>query len=222
MPRPCIPDRRERILAAARGLALDKGWSSTTIADIATAAGIGKGAVYLEFSDKSAILDATLIRSMGVLTADVHRRVLEAADVVDLPTAYRFGVEALLTEPLMRALYLGDEAILGSHVRGVTDDRYQRRFDWLAEYVAALQGSGVIDPDVALDPLVRMLGVFTIGLLNAPGGTDDQLREAVGLFADLLGRGLATEAPVDAEAARRAQVTLLDKLAAQLRALEEI
>lgn len=221
MPRPRIPDRREHILSAARGLALDRGWSSTTIADIAAAARIGKGAVYLEFPDKAAILDAALIRSMRVLTADVHRRVLEATDVVDLPTAYRFGVEALLAEPLMCALYLGDEAILGEHVRGVTDDRYQRRFDWLADYVDALQSSGVIDPEVAVEPLVRMLGVFTIGLLNAPGGTDDQLRDTVGLFAQLIGRGLATGAPVDAEAARRAQMTLLDKLAAQLRALEE-
>ncbi len=95
-----------------------------------------------------------------------------------------------------------------------------------ADYIAALQEAGVIDPEVATEPLVRMLSVFTIGLLHAPGTlgatTDDQLRETVGLFADLVGRGLATQAPPDAAAARRAQLALLDNLDAQLDHLEEI
>lgn len=60
MPRPLIPDRRARLVAAARELALDKGWTTTTVSDIAARAGIGKGAVYLEFPDKAAILAAVL------------------------------------------------------------------------------------------------------------------------------------------------------------------
>ncbi|MFA5709429.1 TetR/AcrR family transcriptional regulator [Mycolicibacterium sp.] len=226
MPRPRIPDRRERLLTAARELALDNGWPATTVSDIAARAGVGKGAVYLEFPDKAAILAAVLNRSMRGLTAAVQRRVRAATDVVDLPAVYRFGVEAMLGDPLMRALYLGDEAVLGDHVRSVTDGRYQQRFDWLIDYIAALQEAGVIDPEVATEPLVRMLSVFTIGLLHAPGTlgatTDDQLRETVGLFADLVGRGLATQAPPDAAAARRAQLALLDNLDAQLDHLEEI
>ncbi|MGW0161468.1 TetR/AcrR family transcriptional regulator [Mycobacterium sp. NPDC003323] len=218
MPRPLIPDRRDRVVSAARELAVGKGWSSTTIADIATRAGIGKGAVYLEFPDKAAILAAVLARSMRGLTADVHRRVLAEDGVVDLPAVYRFGVEAILADPLMRALYLGDEAILGDHVRGVTDDRYEQRFAWLTDYVVTLQGVGVIDAEVAAEPLVRMLGVFTVGLLNTAGGTDDQLRTTVALFGDLIGRGLATGLPVDPSAARQAQLVLLGRLDGQLEA----
>jgi AcrR family transcriptional regulator len=224
MPRPLIPDRRERLVIAARELALGKGWTTTTVADIAARAGIGKGAVYLEFPDKSAILAAVLNHGMRTMTADVHRRVLAASDVIDLPTIYRFGIEALLADPLMRAMYLGDEAVLGDHVRAVTDGRYQQRFDWLVDYIVALQRIGVISVDVAIEPLVRMLSVFTIGLLSAPGivdvGSGDQLRETVGLFADLVGRGLATDLPVDSEAARHAQLILLAKLDAQLRQLQ--
>lgn len=223
MPRPLIPDRRARLVAAARELALDKGWTTTTVSDIAARAGIGKGAVYLEFPDKAAILAAVLNASMRTLTADVHRRVLDAGDVVDLPMIYRFGVEALLADPLMRAMYLGDDATLGEHVRAVADGRYRQRFDWLVDYIVALQRIGVIDASVAVEPLVRMLSVFTIGLLQAPGivdvGADDQLRDTVGLFADLVGRGLATGLPVDPEEARQAQLILLERLDAQLRQL---
>lgn len=192
---------------------------------IAASAGVAKGAVYLEFPDKAAILAAVLNRSMRGLTADVHSRVLEAIDVIDLPTIYRFGVEAMLADPLMRALYLGDETVIGDHVQSVTDGRYQQRFDWLVEYIARLQAAGVLDPDVAIEPLVRMLSVFTIGLLHTPGvlgaTTDDQLRETVGLFAGLVGRGLTTGLPTDPDAARQAQLTLLDNLDAQLNDLEE-
>lgn len=223
MPRPLIPERRARLVAAARELALDKGWTTTTVSDIAARAGIGKGAVYLEFPDKAAILAAVLNAGMRTLTADVHRRVLDAGDMVDLPMIYRFGVEALLADPLMRAMYLGDDATLGEHVRAVTDGRYQQRFDWLVDYIVALQRIGVIDAGVAIEPLVRMLGVFTIGLLQAPAivdvGADDQLRDTVGLFADLVGRGLATGLPVDPEEARQAQLILLERLDDQLRQL---
>lgn len=224
MPRPRIPERRERLLVAACEVALDKGWPTTTVSDIAARAGIGKGAVYLEFTDKAAILAAVLNRSMRGLATDVHRRVLDAGDVIDLPTVYRFGVEAILADPLMRAFYLGDETVIGDYVRSVKDVRYQQRFDWLVDYIARLQDAGVIDPEVAIEPLVRMLSVFTIGLLHTPGTlgvtTDDQLRETVGLFADLVGRGLATDRPADPDAARRAQLTLLENLDVQLNRLE--
>lgn len=225
MPRPLVADRRGRILAAARELILAKGWADVTVADVAARAGIGKGAVYLEFPDKAAILTAVLARSMRQLTAEVHGRVLGAPDLVDLPAVYRFGVEALLGDPLMRALYLGDEAVLGQHVRDVTDDRYLQRLGWLTDYVTGLQRAGVLDPEVPADTIVRVLSVFTLGLAHAPGVLGatraEDLSATVALFADVVGRGLATGLPTDPEAARAAQLALLDRLDAQLDLLKE-
>lgn len=225
MPRPLVADRRGRILTAARDLVLTKGWADVTVADVAAGAGIGKGAVYLEFPDKAAILAAVLNRSMQALTAEVHDRVLAAPDLVDLPAVYRFAVEALLGDPLMRALYLGDEAVLGTHVRDVTDDRYLQRLGWLTDYVAGLQHAGVLDPAVSADTIVRVLSVFTLGLAHAPGvlgaTAAADLAETVGLFAGLVGRGLATDLPTDPGAARAAQLVLLERLDAQLDQLKE-
>ena len=225
MPRPRIPERRTRILEAASDLAVSKGWRTTTVADVAAAAGIGKGAVYLEFPDKAAILDAALLRSMRGLTAEVHQRALSAEDVVDLPTIYAFAVEALLGDPLMRAFFIGDQSVLGDHVRSVDDDRYAMRLHWLLDYIGRLQSAGVIAPEVPPQTLGRVLSVFTIGLLHSPDTlgplTDQQLRETVGLFADLVGRGLATELPTDPAAARAAQTELLKTLDAQLDHLQE-
>ncbi|ASR35731.1 transcriptional regulator [Prauserella marina] len=225
MPRPLVPDRRGRILEAAHGLVLDRGWPRTTIADVAARAGIGKGAVYLEFPDKRAILDAVLHRSTRELTARVHRRVLDASGVAGLGAVYRFGVEALLADPLMSALFLGDDSVLGDHVRAVTDDRYSQRFQWLTDYTTGLQQAGVLDATVPAQDIVRMLSTFTVGLVHAPGslepGTAGQLSTTVGLFADLVSRGLAPEGPADPAAAREAQLALLAQLDDQLTTLEE-
>ncbi|MFC4374530.1 TetR/AcrR family transcriptional regulator [Nocardia halotolerans] len=225
MPRPTVPDRRGRILAAAHALMLDKGWPGTTVTDIAARAHIGKGAVYLEFPNKNAVLAAVLDDRMREMTAQVHRRVLTAPDLVDLPTVYRFGVEAMLADPLMCALYLGDQAVLGDHVRAVTDDRYRQRLGWLADYIDRLRDAGVIDPAVDPDTVVRVLSVFTLGLVHAPATfgatTSETLSATVALFADLVGRGLATDLPVDPHAARSAQLVLLQSLSTHLESLRD-
>lgn len=225
MPRPLVPDRRGRVLAAAYDLILEKGWPGTTVADIAARAGIGKGAVYLEFPDKAAILAAVLNRSVRQLTADVHRRVHDARELVDLSAVYRFGVEALLDEPVMRALYLGDTSVLGEHVRAVADQRYIERAGWLTDYVHRLQVAGVLDASVSGDAILRVLSMFTLGVIHAPGvlgaSGAKELTEAIRLFADIVGRGLATDAQPNAEQARAAQVALLERLDNQLERLEE-
>jgi len=224
MPRPLVPDRRGRILTAARDLTLESGWPNTTIAQIAERAGIGKGAVYREFEDKTAILAAVLNRSMRDLTAQVHQRVIDAAELVDLPAVYRFGVEALLSDPLMRALYLGDDAVLGQHVHGVTDQRYPTRLDWLTDYIERLQAAGVVNGTVPTETIARMLSVFTVGLINSPGvlgsANPRVLVDTVNLFADLVGKGLSTDQAIDVTAARQAQLALLDRLSEQLDLLE--
>lgn len=225
MPRPRIPERRDRILDAARELALEKGWRATTVAEVAGRAGIGKGAVYLEFADKPAILDAAILRSMQGLTAVVHEHVLAATEVVTLSALYGFAVDALLGDPLMRAFHVGDESVLGDHVRAVTDDRYRLRFSWLLDYIAGLQSAGVIAAEIAQDTLGRVLSAFTIGLLHTPDAlgpiTDDQLRETVALFADFVDRSLATPSTADPAAVRAVQTELLTTLATQLNQLQE-
>ena len=225
MPRHRIPERRERLLVAARELALEQGWPATTVSDIANRVGIGKGAVYLEFANKAAILDALINHGMRALGAKVRCRVLEVDGAVGLSAIYRFSVEALLADPLMRAFFLGDEDVLGAHARSVADGRYRQRFDWLGQYLSHLQQAGLIAGHEDLPSVTRMLSVFTIGLLHAPGtlGTtsDEELRSSVGLFAGIVERGLATEVPGDAVAAREAQLAMIERLEAQLDQLHD-
>jgi AcrR family transcriptional regulator len=54
--------RREQLLDAAAAVFLDRGLAQATVADVAEAAGVAKGTVYLYFDSKSALLTALRAR----------------------------------------------------------------------------------------------------------------------------------------------------------------
>lgn len=57
-------DRPDEVLDAALALFTEKGFAATRVEDIATRAGLSKGAVYLYFPSKEAILEALVKRSV--------------------------------------------------------------------------------------------------------------------------------------------------------------
>ena len=58
--------RRERILDAAAELFIHYGYDKTTVSDIAQTAGVSKGAIYLHFDGKDALLEGLIIREMKI------------------------------------------------------------------------------------------------------------------------------------------------------------
>lgn len=164
MPRPRIADRRDRILDAAEELVLTHGFDSMSVASIAESAGIGKGAVYLEFPGKREILDALLRRGTTRLNERVQR---ERGERPRLSAAYRAFARALVEDPLMTAAYLDDRGILGAHVSEVTDGRYRERHRGVVEWLHELQRQGQIVADVEVEPLALALSSASIGLLSA-------------------------------------------------------
>ena len=65
--------RREQLLDAAGQVFLDRGLAQATIADVAEAAGLAKGTVYLYFDSKSALLTALRARYTSQLLAQSGR-----------------------------------------------------------------------------------------------------------------------------------------------------
>lgn len=71
--------RPDELLDAALSLFVRKGYAHTSVAEIARAAGLSKGAVYLYFPSKQAILEALVERAV----APVARRALDAAGLAE-------------------------------------------------------------------------------------------------------------------------------------------
>jgi AcrR family transcriptional regulator len=59
------PDRPDEILDAAQRLFTDRGFAATKVDDVAAAAGLSKGAVYLYFPSKESLLEALVHRAVG-------------------------------------------------------------------------------------------------------------------------------------------------------------
>ncbi len=63
-------ETKQRIVAAARALFMDKGYAATSTADLAVAAGVAEGSIFYHFGSKRALLDALgKIYAEGMVTA---------------------------------------------------------------------------------------------------------------------------------------------------------
>lgn len=166
MPRPRIPNRRERILDAAELLILERGFDAMSVQAVADQVGISKGAIYREFESKHAVLDALLRRSMDRMLA-ASTALLGGDASPPLSVAYRVGAQVLLSEPLMTAAFLDDGGVLGSYAATVDDGRYRDRFLATAAWVERLQDDGRLTREVDAGDLALALSSMTLGLLTA-------------------------------------------------------
>lgn len=180
MPRPLIANRREKLLDAAERLILEQGFDAMSVAALATAAGIGKGAVYLEFTGKHEILDAVLQRANLRMAERVRA---ELGDRPRLSEACRATMRALRDDRLLTAAYLDDRGVLGAHVDAVDDDRFRTRHLGIVDWIVELQERGEVREDVDPGALALAISSATIGLLSAA-------RLVGPLSADELERGL--------------------------------
>ena len=81
-------EKRSRILETAIRVFAQKGVNNTKIADIAQAAGIGKGTVYEYYHSKEEIIYASFRHFMGSMSAVIGRRLLHLRDPLDKLLAY--------------------------------------------------------------------------------------------------------------------------------------
>src|SRR6202011_1679608 len=91
------PDRREAILAAALDEFSARGFAAARLDDVAVAAGIAKGTIYLYFRDKEALFQELIRSEMSPVFAT-----LETALAVDLPVR---AVAERAVELFVREIY---------------------------------------------------------------------------------------------------------------------
>jgi TetR/AcrR family transcriptional regulator, fatty acid metabolism regulator protein len=75
-----VADKREAILSAATKVFAGKGYFNAKVADIASAAGIADGTVYLYFKSKDEILHSIFDRAMAEFIAEGRRELAEIAE----------------------------------------------------------------------------------------------------------------------------------------------
>jgi AcrR family transcriptional regulator len=180
---------RDSIVTAVDDLVRSRGWSATTMSDVASAAGVSRQTLYNEFGSRQTLVEAYVAREVDALIAAVEDGVRASADDARgaLQHAFELFLQLASDEPLVRVISAdaegGDLAqlltVLG---RAIAVDRIGALIvevwpqvsaadaDLLAETLARLAISHALLPTAAPHETAlavnRMLGPFVDEILG--------------------------------------------------------
>jgi AcrR family transcriptional regulator len=174
---------RDTIVAAVDRLVRTRGWSATTMSDVADAAGVSRQTVYNEFGSRPALVAAYVLREVETMIAAVEDAVRESHGDAHRAMHVSFGLFLKLAsdEPLVQTIGAGAESgdlisLLTGLGRQVAIDRIGRLIvevwpqvsvvdaELLAESMARLAISHALlptsDPEDTAAAVTRMIGPF--------------------------------------------------------------
>ncbi len=175
---------RAAVLQSARALFAQRGYSATSLDQIAGAARVTKGAVYHHFQGKRAVFSAVYELLSSELEAELRAR----AESTPPTERLRSTVGLLLTkadDPQVRNILFRDgPSVLGGECRAIDRRHY---LGLLEAQLRALIDAGVLKP-APLEVLSRLLLAVLVegsGMLGDAENIDEaraSLREALGLL----------------------------------------
>jgi AcrR family transcriptional regulator len=162
---------RAAILAAARLHFGSSGYGHVAMDQIATGAGVAKGAVYHHFPTKADLFEAVLQGVASQILAEVQATLMQQSDILGAMFAGNRAFFAACADPQFAQIFLKDgPAVLGwsrwreidaSHFGGMVRDGL---------YAAMEVGATVKRP---IDPLVRLiLGAVTEAAIDCANSTN--------------------------------------------------
>jgi AcrR family transcriptional regulator len=178
------------VLAAARASFGRKGYTQTSIDEIAAAARVTKGAVYHHFAGKKALFRAVYSEVEAEAQARTSQAINPAGSPVDqIVAGVNAYLDVALDEEIQRITLVDGPAVLGLEPEGPTEQL--AGYVNLRLYIAAAMAHGQLadlDPGVVAH-LIAGLSLLG-GLLIARSGDPDATRAALSPALDAMLRGL--------------------------------
>jgi AcrR family transcriptional regulator len=106
-------NRSDRILRAVRELVLTVGYPKVNVQDIANAANVGKGTIYLHWDSKDEILDEMLLHEHEQISHQLITRVRREHQRVTLSALGELLYSDVMNNAILRAYNMGDTRMLG-------------------------------------------------------------------------------------------------------------
>jgi AcrR family transcriptional regulator len=158
--------REARILDAAAALIQRWGYRKTTIEDIARAAGVGKGTIYLHWKTRVDLFIALLLRERLRAAAQAEVQLATDPEGPSLHTAVKHFTLALLNSPLLRAAIERDTAIWSDLLRThfVQTDTAERMAAGRSG-LQQLRARGQVRTDEPVEDQAFTLGAITTGFM---------------------------------------------------------
>ncbi len=200
-------ERESRLLDAANDLITHYGYDKTTVDEIARAAGISKGAVYLHFKSKEALFEALLLRESERVMDDMFARIEADPEGGTLFHVYSHALRAAITNPLIRALSTRDRRVLGDFARRFANmTTPQEGMMFGRDFIAHFQAAGLIRSDLSAETVTHLLVYMRYGFLMSenvlPPEHTPPIDELVAAMADMLSKGLSPDGQGSSDAGK--------------------
>ncbi|MCP2169645.1 TetR/AcrR family transcriptional regulator [Goodfellowiella coeruleoviolacea] len=197
--------RARRILDAAAELVLRWGYRKVTVDEVASAAGVGKGTLYLHWRTKEALFTSVLLReSLSGIDELIARIERDPAEL--LPHRMAVAAYQAMSRPLVRAMNTGDTELLGKLATQTDLSLVTLKERMYHDYFALLREHGLVRTEFTVPELFYMHYCVTSGFFLAERyrpRDNDQVDHAT---ARLLGAGvrnaLEAERPPDEDLLR--------------------
>jgi AcrR family transcriptional regulator len=191
-------DRAGKILDAAAELLRAHGYRRVSVDDVAQQASVGKGTIYLHWKTREALFWAVLQRETLLL---LQRLIADLATDPGLAMPPRLIRRIFLEvdeRPLVRALLLSDEEVLGSLAADPEVVAAQREMTGMANYLELLNSRGLLRPGLSVEGASHLLDCVVHGFFTGAGSgrTSVPLLDQADLLAYVLSRSLVPDEPV--------------------------
>lgn len=189
-------ERAERILDAAGELIVRWGYDKTTVDDVARAAHVAKGTVYLHWRGREDLFVALLRRERVRMLTEVERRLAAEPELASLAGLFAALATALGRHPIVRAVLIGDRDVLGRLGRRTAGDAAEAssRHAFLA-YVDELRKQDLVRTDLSAAEQVSIVVSVYYGFFAVTPFLPDEVAvredEIARLVGETIGRTLA-------------------------------
>lgn len=200
-------EREERILNAAADLFIHYGFDKTTVSDIARAAGISKGAIYLHYKSKDELFEALLVREMAVYAETWMTNIEADPKGGTIGGMYKNMLGALNSSAFMTAVFKQDGRILGNYLRKPDNLFKNQQFKGTRqEFIKMMQEAGLVRADLDTAVTAHIMNMLAFGLVSMEEVMDKAeippTEAIINGIADFMDRALTPEGGADSEAGK--------------------
>lgn len=195
--------REQTILDAAAELIIRHGYNKTTMSDVADAAGLGRGLVYLHFKSKDELLEALITREMVKYGEAWFAHLQDDPKGGTIASILRSVAAALRQTPFMAAIVTRDEGTFGKYLRKPANIfEAMQTPSMTRDLMQALQDAGAIRQGVNIPAMAYIMDTLSHSLVEAARGEMPPHDDLLETMAEMFDRMLTPEDGGNVEAGK--------------------